>query len=145
MHTSAIAVPTLMDQIAMQYGVSDMTNFDTPTIQALPLGSIDQEFEDYTKAVSLKGTDMVKFWGVSNICNFYDLMLMLKSSVKSIRTPSPPFSASPSTISRSKRHQCHASESSRQLAKPARNGATGSIATFSKPCKFSNLVINVSG
>lgn len=56
-----------MDQIAMQYGVSDMTNFDTPTIQALPLGSINQEFEDYTKAVSLKEMDMVKFWDVSNI------------------------------------------------------------------------------
>ena len=67
MHTPAITAPTLMDQIAMQYGVSDMTNFDTSTIQALPLGSIDQEFEDYTKAVSLKGTDMVKFWDVSNI------------------------------------------------------------------------------
>jgi hypothetical protein len=66
-HTPAIAAPTLMDQIAMQYGVSDMTTFDTPTIQALRLGSIDQEFEDYTKAVSLKGTDMVKFWDVSNI------------------------------------------------------------------------------
>ena len=65
MHTSAIAAPTLMDQIAMQYGVSDMMNFDTPTIQALTLGSIDQEFEGYTKAVSLKGTDMVKFWDVS--------------------------------------------------------------------------------
>ena len=50
----------------MQYGVSNMTNFDTPTIQALTLGSIDQEFEDYTKAVSIKGTDMVKFWDVSN-------------------------------------------------------------------------------
>jgi hypothetical protein len=70
-HTPAIATPTLMDQIAMQYGVSDMTNFDTPTIQALPLGSIDQEFEDYTKAVSLKGTDMVKFWDVSNIFTIF--------------------------------------------------------------------------
>jgi hypothetical protein len=66
-HTPAIAAPTLMDQIAMQYGVSDMTTFNTPTIQALPLGSIGQEFDDYTKAVSLKGTDMVKFWHVSNI------------------------------------------------------------------------------
>jgi len=51
----------------MQCGVSDMTNFNTPTIQALPLDLIDQEFDDYTKAVSLKGTDMVKFWHVSNI------------------------------------------------------------------------------
>jgi len=66
-HTPAIAAPTLMDQIAMQYGVSDMTTFNTPTVQALPLDSIDQEFDDYTKAVSLKGTDMVKFWHVSNI------------------------------------------------------------------------------
>jgi len=56
-----------MDQIAMQYGISDMTTFNTPTVQALPLSSIDQEFDDYTKAVSLKGTDMVKFWHVSNI------------------------------------------------------------------------------
>jgi len=63
----AIAAPTLMDQIAMQYGVSDMTTFNTPTVQALLLGSIDQKFDDYTKAVSLKGTDMVKFWHVSNI------------------------------------------------------------------------------
>jgi len=66
-HTLAIAAPTLMDQIAMQYGISDMTNFNTSTIQALPLGLIDQEFDDYTKAVLLKGTDMVKFWHVSNI------------------------------------------------------------------------------
>jgi len=51
----------------MQYGISDMTTFNTPTVQALPLGLIDQEFDDYTKAVSLKGTDMVKFWHVSNI------------------------------------------------------------------------------
>ena len=63
----AIAVPTLMNQIAIQYGISNMTNFNTPTIQALPLGSIDQKFDDYTKAVSLKGTDIVKFWHVSNI------------------------------------------------------------------------------
>jgi len=60
-HTLAIAAPTLMDQITMQYGVSDMTNFNTPTIQALLLGLTDQEFDDYTKAVSLKGTDIVKF------------------------------------------------------------------------------------
>jgi len=66
-HTLAIAAPTLMDQITMQYSISDMTNFNTPTIQALPLGSIDQEFDDYIKAVSLKGTDMIKFWHVSNI------------------------------------------------------------------------------
>jgi len=66
-HTPAIAAPTLMDQIAMQYSVSDMTTFNTPTVQALPLGSIDQKFDDYTKAVSLKETDMVKFWHVSNI------------------------------------------------------------------------------
>jgi len=66
-HTPAIAALALMDQIAMQYGISDMTTFNTPTVQALPLGSIDQEFDDYTKAVSLKGTDMVKFWHVSNI------------------------------------------------------------------------------
>jgi len=51
----------------MQYGISNMTTFNMPTVQALPLGSIDQEFDDYTKAVSLKGTDMVKFWHVSNI------------------------------------------------------------------------------
>jgi len=66
-YTPAIAAPTLIDQIAMQYGISDMTTFNTPTVQALLLGSIDQEFDDYTKAVSLKGTDMVKFWHVSNI------------------------------------------------------------------------------
>jgi len=66
-HTPAIAAPTLMDQIAMQYGVSNITTFNTLTVQALPLGLIDQEFDDYTKAVSLKGTDMVKFWHVSNI------------------------------------------------------------------------------
>ena len=51
-HTPAIAALTLMDQIAMQYGVSDMTTFNMPTVQALPLGSIDQEFDDDTKAVS---------------------------------------------------------------------------------------------
>jgi len=51
----------------MQYGVSNITTFNTPTVQPLLLGSIDQEFDDYTKAVSLKGTDMVKFWHVSNI------------------------------------------------------------------------------
>jgi len=66
-HTLAIAAPTLMDQIAMQYGISDMTTFNMPTVQALPLGSIDQKFDDYTKAVLLKGTDMIKFWHVSNI------------------------------------------------------------------------------
>ena len=51
----------------MQYGISNMTTFNMPTVQALPLGLIDQEFDDYIKAVSLKGTDMVKFWHVSNI------------------------------------------------------------------------------
>jgi len=56
-----------MDQITMQYGISNITNFNTPTIQALLLGSIDQKFGDYTKAVLLKGTDMVKFWHVNNI------------------------------------------------------------------------------
>ena len=44
-----------------------MTNFDTPTIEAPLLGTIDQEFKDNTKAVSLKRTDMIKFWDVSNI------------------------------------------------------------------------------
>ena len=58
--TPAIAAPTLIDQI-------NMTTFNMPTVQALPLGLIDQEFDDYTKAVSLKGTDMIKFWHVSNI------------------------------------------------------------------------------
>ena len=66
-HTPAIAAPTLMDQIAIQYGISNMTNLNTPTIQALPLGLIDQEFDDYTKTVPLKGTYMVKFWHVNNI------------------------------------------------------------------------------
>jgi len=66
-HTLAIAAPTLMDQITMQYGISNMTTFNTPTVQALQLGSIDQEFDDYTNAVLLKRTDMVKFWHVSNI------------------------------------------------------------------------------
>ena len=65
--TPAIATSSLMDQIAMQYGVGDMTNFDTPTIEAPLLGMIDQEFENYTKAVSVKGTDIIKFWDVSNI------------------------------------------------------------------------------
>ena len=68
MHTSAPVIATsLMDQIAMQYGIGDMTNFDSPTIKEPLLGTIDQEFENYTKAVSVKGTDMVKFWDVSNI------------------------------------------------------------------------------
>ena len=51
----------------MQYGVGNMTNFDTSTIEEPLLSMIDQEFEGYTKAVSVKGTDMVKFWDVSNI------------------------------------------------------------------------------
>ena len=51
----------------MQYGIGDMTNFDTPTIKEPLLGMIGQEFENYTKAVSVKGTDMVKFWDASNI------------------------------------------------------------------------------
>ena len=68
MHTSASAITTsVMDQIAMQYGIGDMTNFDTPTIEEPLLGTIDQEFENYTKAVSVKGTDIIKFWDVSNI------------------------------------------------------------------------------
>ena len=66
MHTSAPAITTsLMDQITMQYG--NMTIFDTSTIEEPLLGTIDQEFENYIKAVSVKGTDMVKFWDVSNI------------------------------------------------------------------------------
>ena len=68
MHTSAPAITTsLMDQITMQYGIGDITNFNTSTIEEPLLGTIDQEFKNYTKAVSVKGTDMVKFWDVSNI------------------------------------------------------------------------------
>ena len=79
--TPAIATSSLMDQIAMQYGVGDMTNFNTPTIEAPLLGTIDQEFEEYTKAVSLKGTDMIKFWDVSNFFAIFTIKCLLRNLV----------------------------------------------------------------
>ena len=79
--TPAIATLSLMDQIAMQYGVGNMTNFDTPTIKTPLLGTIDQELEDYTKSVSLKGTNMIKFWNVSNFFAIFTIKCLLQNLV----------------------------------------------------------------
>ena len=60
---------------------STPANFDTSTIEAPLLDMIDQEFEDYTKAVSFKETDMIKFWNVSNFFAIFTIKCSLQNLV----------------------------------------------------------------
>ncbi|KAG5634032.1 hypothetical protein H0H81_003698 [Sphagnurus paluster] len=67
---SALAKPASvhndqMYHVAKRLNLASMLGLDTPVLQVETLTTVEEEFDTYTCALSLRGTDMIKFWDVT--------------------------------------------------------------------------------